>query len=146
MSYPNEMTDAMRGPDEELRLTIQRVARGIRNNRGDEVSDSQLSVLIDLELSGPLTPSELAATERVTPPSMNRTINGLETAGLVTRSKSSDDARKVIVELTPAGADLLDETRRLRTAWFSRRLETLTAEEHAALLAVTPILRKLTAP
>ncbi len=140
------MTDAMRSPEDELRIAIQQVSRGIRNNRGDEISDSQLAVLVDLSLHGPLTPSEIAALEHVTPPSMNRTINGLEGAGLVTRAKSSEDARKVIVELTPAAIELLAETRRLRTAWFSRRLETLTAAERETLLAVAPILRKLVAP
>jgi DNA-binding MarR family transcriptional regulator len=146
MSYPNDMTDATRSPEDELRIAIQQVSRGIRNNRGDGVSDSQLSVLVDLDLRGPHTPSELAALEHVTPPSMNRTVNGLEAAGLVTRSRSRDDARKVIVELTPAGVGLLAETRRLRTAWFTRRLETLTPGERATLLAVAPILRKLLAP
>jgi DNA-binding MarR family transcriptional regulator len=140
------MTDAMRSPDEELRIAIQKVSRGIRHNRGDEVSESQLCVLVDLDLHGPVTPSELAALEHVAPPSMNRTVNGLEASGLVTRSKSPRDARKVIVELTPAGAALLAETRRLRTAWFSRRLETLTNSERDALLAVAPILRKLAGP
>lgn len=140
------MTDARRSPEEELRIAIQRVSRGIRNNRRDEVGDSQLAVLVHLDQLGPVTPSELASLEHVTPPSMNRTINSLEAAGLVTRSKSSDDARKVIVGLTPAALDLLAETRRLRTAWFSRRLEALTAAEREALLAVTPLLRKLVAP
>jgi DNA-binding MarR family transcriptional regulator len=140
------VTDARRSPEDELRIAIQQVSRGIRNNRGDAVSDSQLCVLVDLDLRGPLTPSELAALEHVTPPSMNRTVNGLEATGLVTRSKSTQDARKVIVELTPAAVDLLAETRRLRTAWFSRRLETLTAAEREALLAVAPILRKLVTP
>lgn len=140
------MTDGQRRAEDELRIAIQRVSRGIRHNRGDEVSDSQLAVLVDLNLSGPLTPSELAALEHVTPPSMNRTVNGLETAGLVTRAKSNDDGRKVIIELTPAAIELLAETRRLRTAWFSRRLEALTAAERETLLAVAPILQKLLAP
>jgi DNA-binding MarR family transcriptional regulator len=140
------MVDAGRSAEDELRIAIQRLSRSIRRNRGDEVSDSQLSVLVDLDHEGPLSPSELATLEHVTPPSMNRTVNGLETAGLVTRSRSSDDARKVIVELTPAGVELLAETRRLRTAWFSRRLEALTPQERETLLAVTPILRRLVAP
>lgn len=140
------MTDAMRSPEDELRIAILQVSRSIRSNRGDAVSDSQLSVLVDLDLRGALTPGELAALEHVTPPSMNRTVNALEAAGLVTRSKSGDDARKVIVELTPAGVELLAETRRLRTAWFSRRLEALTPRERESLLAVAPILRKLVAP
>jgi len=137
---------AGRSEDDELRIAIQVLSRSIRRNRGDEVSDSQLAVLFDLDLGGPLAPSELAALEHVTPPSMNRTVNALEAAGLVTRAKSGTDGRKVIVELSPAGVELLAETRRLRTAWFSRRLESLTAEERAAVLAVTPILRKLVAP
>jgi DNA-binding MarR family transcriptional regulator len=140
------MTSARRSPEDELRIAILRVSRSIRRNRGDEVSDPQLSVIVDLDHEGPLSPGELATLEHVTPPSMNRTVNGLQAAGLVTRTKSTDDARKVIVELTPAGVELLAETRRLRTAWFSRRLEALTPREREALLAVTPILSKLVAP
>jgi DNA-binding MarR family transcriptional regulator len=140
------MTDDTRSPDDELRIVIQQVSRAIRNNRGDDVSDSQLSVLFHLEIRGPLSPSELAASDHVTPPSMNRTINGLEEAGLVSRSKSPDDARRVDVELTAAGNALILETRRLRTAWFSRKLETLHPNERAALLAAIPLLRKLAAP
>lgn len=139
------MTEETRSPDDELRIVIQQVSRAIRNNRGD-VSDSQLSVLFHLEQSGPLSPSELATREHVTPPSMNRTVNGLEEAGLVTRSKSSGDARRVDVELTPAGTALLLETRRLRTAWFSRKLAALEPAEREALLAAIPLLRKLAAP
>ncbi len=51
------------------------------------------------------SPSELAAHERVTPPSMNRTLNGLEKAGLVARHPADDDARRVRVSITPAGLD-----------------------------------------
>lgn len=137
----------MRSADDELRIVLQQVARGIRNNRGDDhVSDTQLAVLIHLRLTGPHSPSELAVLERVTPPSMNRTVNGLEAAGLVTRARSDDDARKVVVDLTPAAHRLLDETRRLRTEWFSERLAALEPHEREALRAVAPILRKLLEP
>ncbi|MGV3712192.1 MarR family winged helix-turn-helix transcriptional regulator [Pseudolysinimonas sp.] len=141
------MTDETRSPEDELRMAIQQVSRGIRNNRGDEtIGDTALAVLWHLNADAPLTPTELAVREHVTPPSMNRTLNGLEEAGLVTRAKSEDDARKVLVALTPAARDLLEETRRLRTAWFSRRLETLAPEERDALLAVAPLLRRLMTP
>ena len=137
----------MRSAEDELRIVVQQVARGIRSNRGDDtVSDTQLGVLFHLRLTGPHSPSELAVLERVTPPSMNRTVNGLEAAGLVTRARSDDDARKVVVELTPAAHRLLDETRRLRTAWFSQRLAALPPHERATLLAAAPLLRKLLEP
>ena len=129
--------------DEELRILIQKVARRIRNNRASEdLSDSQLGVLFQLE-EGDHSPGELAAHERVTPPSMNRTLNGLERAGLVARTPADDDARRVRVTITPAGLAQIAETRALRTAWFSRQLAALSASERRELEAVTPILRRL---
>ena len=134
------MTDG----DDELRIVLQRISRSIRNNRAEgDLGDTQLSVLFHLDAHGASTPSELATFEHVTPPSMNRTLNGLEEAGYVTRTRSADDARKVVIDLTPAAETLLAETRRLRTAWFSQRLAILDPAERAALDAVLPILRKL---
>ena len=135
--------DARARADEELRILIQKVARRIRNNRAsDDLGDSQLGVLFHLE-DGDHSPGELAGHERVTPPSMNRTLNGLERAGLIERHPSDDDARRVRVSLTPAGRAQIAETRALRTAWFSQRLADLTPDERRALEAVTPILRRL---
>ena len=129
--------------DDELRFLFQKVARRIRNNRASEdFSDSQLSVLFQLE-EGDHSPGELAAHERVTPPSMNRTLNGLEEAGLVARHPADDDARRVRVSVTAAGLAQIAETRALRTAWFSQRLADLSQDERRALEAVTPILRRL---
>ena len=130
-------------PDDDLRLLIQKVARRIRNNRADDaLSDSQLGVLFQLE-TGDRSPSELAAHERVTPPSMNRTLNGLEQAGLVARTPAADDARRVRVRITDAGLTQISETRKLRTAWFSQQLADLTPDERRALEAVIPVLRRL---
>lgn len=135
---------ATRLDDEELRLALQRIARRIRNNRGDDsLGDSQMGVLFRLDRLGDTSPGVLADHEHVSPPSINRTLNGLEERGLVRRSPSQDDARKVLVSLTDAGRALIVETRRLRTAWFSRRLEELDDEERALLLAAMPVLRKL---
>jgi DNA-binding MarR family transcriptional regulator len=129
--------------DEELRILIQKVARRIRNNRASEdLSDSQLGALFQLE-EGDHSPGELAAHERVTPPSMNRTLNGLEQRGLVARHPADDDARRVRVSVTAAGLALIAETRALRTAWFSRQLAELSAEERRALEAAAPVLRRL---
>lgn len=130
--------------DDELRIVLQRISRRIRANRADgDLGDSQLAVLIHLDIHGPLTPSRLAALEQVTPPSMNRTVNGLEQSGFVSREPDADDARKVLVTLTPAASAVLAETRRLRSAWFSLQLADLDAAERAALDAALPALRKL---
>lgn len=129
--------------DDELRLLVQKISRRIRNNRGAQLSDSQLGVLFDLDLNGPMTPGRIATLEHVSPPSMNRTVNGLEDAGLVRREPDPTDGRRVLVTLQPAGAQLIRETRRLRSAWFSSRLRTLSSQERALLDAALPVLRKL---
>lgn len=128
---------------EEMRLLIQKVARRIRGNRSSSLSDSQLAVLFQLESIGDRSPGELAEHERVTPPSMNRTLNGLEAAGLVTRHPAHDDARRVRVTLTAAGLKLIAETRALRSAWFAEQLAALGAEDRRALESAIPALRRL---
>jgi len=131
-------------PEEELRVLIQKVARRIRAERaGEGISDSQLGVLWWLASEGRCTPGGLATSEKVSAPSMNRTLNALEAGGLVHREPSIDDARKVWVSITPAGEHVITETRRLRQQWFHAQLAALSTEERATLEEVQPILRRL---
>jgi len=86
----------------QLRLSVVRLSRRLRSQRTDEtVSLTQISALATLNRCGAMTPSELAASERVRPPSMTRVIASLEEEGLVSRrtirptagSRSSRSAR-----------------------------------------------------
>jgi DNA-binding MarR family transcriptional regulator len=129
---------------DDLRLAVMRLARRLRLERAPgDVSDSHLSVLFVLSKEGPMTPTALAEHERVTPPSMNRTVNGLVEAGLVARRGAADDGRKVLIEATATGVALAQETKRRRAAWFSRQVETLDDDDRAALEVAAPILRRL---
>jgi len=128
----------------QLRLTVLRLARRVRAERADDaMSDGRLSVLFLLANEGAQTLGSLAEHERVTPPSMNRTINALVEAELVTRVADARDGRKVVIDLSDAGSRLVRETRRKRDAWFSSRLAKLSPEERATLEAASPILRRL---
>ena len=129
--------------DETLRMAIQKLARRVRSYRGEDLGDGQLAVLVHLNHADGASPAELADRERVTPPSMNRTINALEARGLVTRTRDEHDARRVIVRATDAGRALLGETRRLRSQWFRGRYSALTPEDRDLLLRAAPVLRKL---
>ncbi|MCW2613476.1 MAG: transcriptional regulator, MarR family, partial [Frankiales bacterium] len=56
-----------------LRLAVMRLARRMRAERADtSLTLSQLAALATLERHGAMTPRELAAAERVQPPSMTR--------------------------------------------------------------------------
>ena len=128
----------------QLRHTILRLARRVRAERADNaMSDGRLSVLFMLANEGAQTLGSLSEHERVTPPSMNRTINALVEAGLVTRVADATDGRKVAIDVTDAGRRLVKETRRRRDAWFASRLNTLSADERATLDAAETILRRL---
>ena len=128
----------------QLRHTILRLARRVRAERADDaMSDGKLSVLFILANEGAQTLGSLSEHERVTPPSMNRTINALVEAGLVTRVADATDGRKVAIDVSDAGRRLVKETRRRRDAWFASRLNALTPEERATLDAAETILRRL---
>ena len=121
-----------------------RLARRMRLERaGTDVTDGQLSVLFVLWKEGGQTLGSLSEHERVTPPSMNRTVNALAEAGLVVRGTAPDDGRKVLIEATDAGLEIARETRRRREAWFARQLSVLSAEDRATLDAAAPLLRRL---
>lgn len=130
--------------DQELRLAIQRLARRIRSMQADgDVTEAQRSVLFALSHDGAQTLGSLSEHEKVTPPSMNRTVNALVLLGLVTRETAADDARKVSIDLSAAGRTFVAETKRRRDAWFTTKLDALTPKQRRLLGEVTPILEEL---
>jgi DNA-binding MarR family transcriptional regulator len=129
-----------------LRLSVVRLNRRLRAQRADQtVTLTQLAALSTLKAHGPLTPGELAAYEKVQPPSMTRVLAALEERGLVDRSPHPSDGRQALVELTEAGRSLLDQEVRMREAWLSRRLAELTDEERAVLTAASELIDRLVA-
>jgi DNA-binding MarR family transcriptional regulator len=128
---------------QDLRFAIQRLARRIRAMQASDVTESQRTVLFTLHHEGPQTLGSLSTHERVTPPSMNRTVNALVAAGLVTRTTAEDDARKVTVDLSDAGRAFIQETTRRRDAWFTTQLAALPADQRKLLEQATPILKDL---
>ncbi|MBF4617237.1 MarR family transcriptional regulator [Clavibacter sp. VKM Ac-2873] len=131
---------------QSLRAGVMRLARRLRAEKADhELSDSQFVVLALLLRDGPTSPGRLAEVERVTAPSMNRTVNCLVEAGYAERSPAPDDGRRVTVSITDAGQGVVQETRRQRNAWLSLRLGELTAAERATLGEAAALLGRMAA-
>ena len=128
----------------DLRLAVMRFSRRLRNQRVDtSVTLTHLAALSTLKRHGPMSPGELAAHERVQPPSMTRVVVALEAKGLVTRTPHPTDGRQVIIELTQAAEELMTEEVRAREAWLSGHLQELTAEEREVLRQAAVIMDKL---
>src|SRR3954471_18558078 len=124
MSYANKMIAQRADADlaSSLRISVMRLARRLRLEKSsDALSMNQLAALGTLSRCGDLTIGELAGIEKVKPPSMTRTINSLFEAGLVTREPHPRDRRQVVIGLTPAARQVLDDDRRRRDAWLAKR-------------------------
>ena len=150
MSYANGMpttivrTDS--GLSSQLRISVMRLARRLRAERSDDaLSLNQMSVMSTLENNGRVSLGELAAHEKVQPPSMTRTIACLEQSGHVRRVAHPTDRRQVLVELTDEGHQRVHADRRRRDAWMSQRVRELSRDEREILRAAAPILQKLAA-
>src|SRR3954447_623196 len=108
-----------------LRMAIVRTARRLRQEAATEstgLTPTSTAALATIERHGPLTPSELAALERVKRPTVTRTLGCLERAGLVERTPDPDDGRSALVAITPTGRERLRRLRRRKNAYLARRM------------------------
>ena len=129
-----------------LRLAVMRLARRMRAERADtSLTLSQLAALATLERHGAMTPRDLAAAERVQPPSLTRLAASLEELGLITRTPHASDGRRVLLAVSASGVALLREDRRRREAWLAQQLAGLEPEERAVLKHATTVLDRLAA-
>ena len=134
------------GLSSALRISVMRLARRMRSERDPDnelLPVGQLSVLGTLKRNGETTVGELAAVERVQPPSMTRTVGCLADGGYVVRRKNETDGRQVVVALSDKGLTTLAADRRRRDAWLAQRLRELTPDERAVLRQAAPIIERL---
>ena len=128
----------------QLRLALLRVARRIRSQRVDTSATlSQLSALATVGKCGPLSAGEVAAIERVQPPSMTKILAALEAAGWAERAPHPDDRRQSIISITEAGRQLLAEETRARDEWLAQRLLDFSPEDIKVLRDAVDVLDRL---
>src|SRR5882672_10786844 len=97
---------------ERLRPVLLRLARELRKETEALGVTSRQATLLWLVREHPgLTLGELANLERISAPSLSGHIDRLERAGLLDRVRSSEDRRRVGLELTQAGSKLLRRVR-----------------------------------
>jgi DNA-binding MarR family transcriptional regulator len=130
---------------DRLRPVLLRVGRELRREaREVGISPEQVSLLVAIKYAPGIGVRELATRERVTPPAMSNHVDRLERDGLVSRTPSTSDRRRVGLTLTDEGQRVLRRVRSRRTAWLATRLRGLSAEELAAVgAAIEPLSRLL---
>jgi len=126
----------------ELRVVLGQLMRRLRAEHGFPLSHG--AVLGRLDREGARSVSDLAAAERVRPQSMAQTVGDLEADDLVERRPDPADRRRVLIELTRTGREVLAADRRHREGWLARGIaDDLDAEEQRVLRDAVDLLRRL---
>jgi DNA-binding MarR family transcriptional regulator len=136
--------DAMAVAD-RLRPMLLRLARELRRERIAGVSSQQVGLLVSIKYAPDVTVGELASEERVSTAAMSKRISRLERDGLVARTPSEADRRRIGLTLTDEGQRTLRRVRSRRTAWLASRLDSLSPAELAAVAAALEPLTRLVA-
>jgi DNA-binding MarR family transcriptional regulator len=127
-----------------LRMAIVRTARRLRQEAagagGAELSPTAVAALATVERHGPLTPSELAAIERVKRPTATRTLRVLGEAGLVDRAADPSDGRSALLSVNAAGRERLRRLRGRKNAYLARRMRDLPRKDLETLERASEIL------
>lgn len=106
---------------------------------------AQARLLSTIEDLGQARISELAAVDHCSQPTMTTQVRRLVEAGLVTRTPDPDDARAVLIGITPAGVRTLTRVRADRAAAIDPQLARLTPENRQTLAAAITVLRRVLA-
>ncbi len=127
-----------------LRPVLLQLNRYLRREAHAEgVTAGQAALLAQIRRYPHLGVGDLAGREGLSAPAMTRYLDRLEKAGLISRLRSPEDARRVRLALTPKGVRALRSVRRRRTAWLAERLEGLSSRELRAVGEAVESLARL---
>ena len=101
------------------------------------------SALAAIDRHGPLTPSELAAHERVQRPTATRVLARLEELGLIERAPDPVDRRSSLITASTAGARCYAASARARTSTSRAASRPWSADEVATLDRAAAILERM---
>ncbi|MCX4093475.1 MarR family winged helix-turn-helix transcriptional regulator [Nocardia sp. alder85J] len=131
----------------DIAVTLGRLVRVVRSL--EELPPATLRALSMLDERRALRISEFARLDGCSQPTATALIGRLAAEGLVSRTKDPGDSRAVVVELTPAGRDCLNASRRAVGTTLAARLPSFGTDRLARLRAeLTELLGELknTAP
>ena len=98
------------------------------------VTLTQFRVLVVLDAHGPTRLNQLAARLDVASSTALRTVDRLIAARLVDRRDNERDRREVVIQLTPAGLDVVREVTSRRKAAIEEIVQQMPAERRRALV------------
>lgn len=131
-----------------LRSAISKMFKRLRKqvHSVENHSISEMETVGYIYKQGPLLPSELASLVKVSTQSMSQILSKMDGLGLIVRTPSKEDRRKMYISLTEQGNLVVEHTRYERDEWLAQAIDThLTKQEKKTLADAVAILEKLAA-
>ena len=139
----SQPADALAVADRLHSAAIHLLRRVRARDTESGVGPAQLSALSVLVFAGPRSLGELAAAEQVRPPTMSRIVASLMRAGLVRREVTKEDRRRLRLEATAKGTDLLQAARKRRVESLAATLSGLPTEKVEQLREAAELIDQL---
>lgn len=129
---PEEGSDG-RGYHALRRITRALDVHSRKLHREWKITSPQLLCLHTLQKESVHTLSLLASELHLSVSTVNGILDRLEARGLVSRSRSLEDQRKVLLGITPAGQALIDSVPELMRDSYRRAFSRMPADEQMLL-------------
>lgn len=124
-------------------LVMQDLRRTMRSQSSPDLRVPELRSLAFLRHNPGSNLTDLAEYIGVSLPSMSKLVDTLTFRGYIERTPDAADRRRVRLDLTEAGQDVLATAREAVKAVFAARLATLNAEELATVTTGMRLLKQL---
>lgn len=133
MSKQSEITD-------DVLIAIRRVIRAVdlhsrKLSQSYGLTGPQALILKEIASGGHITPGELAKRISLSQATVTDIVKRLEQRELVTRRRNSEDRRKVMLELSQDGMELIETAPPLLQEQFTQRFCKLEEWEQTLLLS-----------
>lgn len=140
MSAPNQDTTLELAS--RVRQVIVPLARQIQRRTMGNFTPTELSIIGAVLRHEPISLRDLAARERLSPPTISKVIAALERDDMVKRIPDVQDRRVCRVQITAAGRQWVDTTRTARNEWLAERIVLLSLDERKELSAAITVLQR----
>jgi DNA-binding MarR family transcriptional regulator len=145
MQKPNSFSHSLR---EWMDVFMHRSMRGLsRFAKSTGLSMPQFSILMQLHHKGACGMSSLSERFDVTAAAASQLVDKLVQAGYIERTEDPSDRRAKLLELSPQGRQLIEESIQVRYQWMNELTSKLSAQERMkvdeALSILTSAAHKL---
>ena len=131
----------------ELAVAMSRLRARIRTESGgpgEGITVSQVAMMRRLVERGPMSASDLAASEHVSQQAVAQRIEMLRPMDVLVLSPDPNDRRRKLVSLTPKGRDLLARLSESEEEWLARAISgSVGPEELPALSSAIQLLDRI---